>query len=280
MEARLKQGQTTFSRSARKMWSVPDFRHPVYDSVRPWLERLAEPSLEALNALAAQAGLRTERGKPVRFVPPSTTTPYYEVQVHETGEVHTRPGNMHDLFNALVWLAFPRTKARINAMHAAEIPREAGRRGRVRDMLTIFDEGGAIVACADAELVAMVRGFRWRELFWGSRERLRAAMRFVVPGHAVLEKALAPWPGIACKAIFVAPGEDLDASAARWLAEHASGTPRDLAPLPVFGYPGWLPESERAEFYDDERYFRPLRADRRSLPAARNEPLRRAAGSE
>ena len=85
-----------------------------------------------------------------------------------SGEVHTRPENHHDLFNALCWLAFPRTKARINALHAAEIPREGGRRGRLRDLLTIFDEGGALVACADARLNSLIREFRWRELLLGA----------------------------------------------------------------------------------------------------------------
>jgi hypothetical protein len=32
-------------------------------------------------------------------------------------------------------------------------------------------------------------------------------------------------------------------------------SPRDLAPLPLYGLPGWLPQNEA--FYDDERYFRP-----------------------
>ena len=76
---------------------------------------------------------RTEGGKTIRFVPRSTSDPYYEIQVYETGQVQTRADNRHDLFNALAWLAFPKTKARINAMHAAEIPREretnGGRRG-------------------------------------------------------------------------------------------------------------------------------------------------------
>jgi len=44
---------------------------------------------------------------------------------------------------------------------------------------------------------------------------------------------------------------------AAWLAAlPASATPRDLAPLPVFGYPGWLPQSAGAAFYDDTRVFR------------------------
>ena len=179
----------------------------------------------------------------------------------------TRADNLHDWFNALAWLAFPRTKARLNAMHAAEIPREGGRRGRLRDMLTIFDEGGALVVSDDAELVGLVREMRWRELFWDCREKLGRAMRFVVLGHAVLEQALEPRPGITCKAIFVSPEgsvvsplRSLDEQAAQWLAGCGPrATPADLAPLPVFGYPGWLPASADPAFYDDERYFRRAR---------------------
>lgn len=202
--------------------------------------------------------MRTAAGKPVRFVAPSAADPYYEIHVHQSGCVSTRLQNRHDLFNALVWLAFPRTKAAINALHAAEIPRESGRRGRLRDLLTIFDEGGAIVVCAEAELEALIRGFRWKELFWDRREQVRRDLRFIVLGHAVLEQALEPRPGITCKVIFAPPDADPDACAAQWLHAHAAGgTPKLLAPLPVFGYPGWLPETASEAFYADERYFRP-----------------------
>jgi hypothetical protein len=207
-------------------------------------------------------GLRTESGRPVRFVAPSGGDPYYEVHLFRTGRVQTRAGNRHDAFNALCWLAFPRTKARINALHAAEIPREGGRRGRLRDLLTILDEGGVLVSCADAELNALIRDFRWKELFWARRERVRAAMRFLVLGHATLEQAVEPWPGITCKALFVDPQRDPDAQAAEWLARlPPDASPRMLAPLPVFGYPGWHPGSARIEFYDDARYFRPGMAE-------------------
>ena len=223
--------------------------------MRPWLG--AGRSLERLNEAAAARGLRTESGRPVRFVPPAGVERSYEVSVHETGRVATRADSLHDWFNALAWLAFPRTKARVNAMHAAEIPREGGRRGRLRDLLTIFDEGGALVVCDDAELVALLRGFRWKELFWEKRDRMKASMRFLVLGHAVLEQALEPRPGITCKALFVGSHADFDRQAAAWLAAlPAAATPRDLAPLPVFGYPGWLPGNVGAAFYDDTRVFR------------------------
>ncbi len=226
--------------------------HPIFDSVRCQFERLKDFSLASFNRLAEESGIRTESGRPIRFVSPSASDPYYEVHLYETGLVQTRPDNTHDLFNALAWLAFPRTKARINAMHASEIPLEKGKRGRLRDMLTIFDEGGAIAVCG-GEVAALVREARWAELFLERHSDLRI---FVV-GHAVLEQALTPHPGITCKIIFADPGSDLDARAAHWLATEGK-TPRDLPPLPVFGYPGWFEGSAKAGFYSDERYFRPL----------------------
>ncbi|HVJ25783.1 MAG TPA: DUF3025 domain-containing protein, partial [Burkholderiales bacterium] len=189
------------------------------------------------------------------FVPPGAKDAYYEIKVYETGRVETRPDNLHDFFNALIWLAFPRSKARINALHAAEIPREGGKRGRLRDLLTVFDEGGAIVECEHQALIALLDAMRWKALFWEQRENVRRAMRITVFGHAALEKAAEPWPGIACKALIVQPGADLDGAVHAWLGALEPGaSPRDLTPVPVFGYPGWV--AQDAGFYDDPRYFR------------------------
>ena len=193
----------------------------------------------------------------MRFVPPGPEDPYYETGVFESGRVATRPESLHDWFNALAWLAFPRTKARINALHAREMPRgEKGRRGPLRDPLTIFDEGGAIVVCSDRNLLSLLADASWKTLFLENRERVLGAMRIVVFGHAVQEQAVEPRPGITCKAI-VLPAGDLDAGAARWLAEAPAGTsPKALLPVPIFGYPGWYPGQDSA-FYEDKRYFRP-----------------------
>ncbi len=198
--------------------------HPIFEPYRGALERLiargsegraasgsegraasgAWPDAAQLDALAGELGVapRNAVGLPIRFVDPATAPRDYEMHIYSTGRVPTRPGNLHDLFNALVWLRFPRLKAALNAMHAAHIPHEGGRRSRLRDLLTLLDEGGALVACADPALAGLVRGFRWRELFWERRAQLERAMRVLVVGHAVLEKALAPWPGITCKAVF------------------------------------------------------------------------------
>ena len=255
------------------------FAHPIFDPMRPALARLAReadwPDHARLDALAADLGRmpQTRSGRRIRFVPPAPRGAQgenYELRVNARGEVATRPRNWHDLFNALAWCLFPRTKASLNAIHASEIPLHRDRRGPARDLLTIFDEGGALVASSDPELIALIRAFRWRTLFWTERERLLKGLRIVVCGHAVLEQALMPWPGITCKALLV-PVEDtllhasaealtevLDAAAAAWFDAYArSSSPRDLAALPVFGCPGWSEGSARPEFYADARYFRP-----------------------
>lgn len=194
----------------------------------------------------------------MRFVPPGARDASYELKVFCTGEVETRTDSQHDFFNALVWLAFPRTKARLNALHAAEIPRETGQRGRLRDLLTIFDEGGAIVQCDEPALLDLLRNFEWKKLFWDNREKVSKSMRIAVFGHAVMEQALQPWPGITCKAIVVPAAANADAATHAWLGALQPGaSPRDLAALPIFGYPGWTAQDEA--FYGDTRYFRPLR---------------------
>ena len=212
-------------------------------------------TLDDLNRFAA--GLKTESGKPVRFVPPGPDDPYYEVGVYESGRVSTRPENLHDWFNALAWLAFPVTKARINALHARALPHEPkGRRSPLRDLLTIFDEGGAIVVCHDEELLALLRSGQWKALFLTNRERVLRSMELVVFGHAIQEQALDPRPGITCKAI-VLSGGNLDVGAAQWLADAPPGaSPKILLPIPIFGYPGWS-DGQDAAFYSDKRYFRP-----------------------
>ena len=134
---------------------------------RPWLapllpvaqQILAAPEWRlALNDAARLAGLSNHRGLPIHFVRqadlPSGLA--YEEFISTAGAVPTRD-NLHDFFNALVWLTFPNIKKQLNALQAAEIARRAacvsagmveGSRGKLRDAATIFDENAALLICA------------------------------------------------------------------------------------------------------------------------------------
>jgi hypothetical protein len=256
-------------------------RSPMFAPLRALAEKLPAlgwPNTEVLNHVAVQTGRRivNARGQRIWFVPAGTPRAHsafgFEPRTFATGEVEVRPVNWHDLFNVLVWIAFPTVKASINGRHCQALEAERGKRSPTRDALTHFDEDGVIVLCADASLSAMLREFRWKELFWNRREDVRRAMRFVVFGHALYEKALAPFVGMTGKALIFdvtrealeLEGEPARAQIDRLAALHVWNpermlSPRELAPLPVLGVPGWWDANAQREFYDNTDYFRPGR---------------------
>jgi len=258
---------------------------PWFASVRHVVERLpAErfPALDELNALARERNARSGDGAAIVFVPAAERgrglANHYEVRAFRAGEVQTRPDSWHDLFNALAWLAFPRTKAMLNRLHHDELVRRWGEpnRGTARDVLTLFDEGGVIVACADPTLAGLLAAFRWKELFWARRAEAVAAMRFLVFGHAILERALAPYKAVTAKALVIdvaaqaaalpaaALADALDARAAEYFERPgALDSTGALHPLPVLGIPGWTAENEDPSYYDDKKVFRPGRTGAR-----------------
>jgi hypothetical protein len=196
----------------------------------------------------------------------------YERQIFAAGTVATRCGSWHDLFNALVWLSFPRTKAALNGLHVAELGRGdgTGPRGPLRDQATLFDEGGMIVASSEAHLGALLRDFQWRALFLTERAEVAAAMRFLVFGHALLAKAMRPYKAMAARA-FVVPVDPsvfnlavpqqlavLDAAAARAVGQRDLFARREsFTPVPVMGIPGWADDNRTPAYYDDVSVFRP-----------------------
>lgn len=235
----------------------------------------AWPSVSDLQRLAGPQ-IVSGGGAPIGFVdsgaPASPDLPY-EQRIFRSGQVPCRSHDWHDLFNALVWLAFPRAKAALNARHVREMAQEApGKRGRVRDALTLFDEGGLIVVSTDSVLLQLVREFQWKALFWQRRAELTRHMRFFAFGHALYEKALAPFVGITASAVLLEVDEVFLAAepraqltlADRRVSEilgsgHLVRSPQDFSPLPVLGVPGWSPSTEDERFYENLRYFRPGR---------------------
>lgn len=236
------------------------------------------------HALDARVGTIKSGGDvPLRFVEdggraPAAFEDRYEPRIFLRGEIRCRRRNWHDLFNALVWLTFPRAKAALNLRHYREL---SARRARVRanrspveDALTLFDESGLIVVSADRSLTRELDAFAWKTLFWEKRARVAAAMRFYVFGHAIYEKALAPYPGITGRALCFEAGPDFmdrplaaqiewldEALAARLCDPATMRATRELAPVPVLGVPGWHAPGVDAGYYEDARYFRSRRRD-------------------
>lgn len=239
------------------------------------------PESAELNALLDER-LCNSAGVPIRFVCAGDAAQRggegHEARIYRSGEIAMRPANWHDLFNALAWITYPQTKRELNRLHGEHIRAEAergqrGQRGTARDLLTLFDEDGMLVACADPGLAGLLVNFRWKELFWARRAEVVRAMRFQVFGHALADKLRAPFRGLTAKALLLAvdpelftrtPEEqltELDARAASCIRDASMlASTRVLAPLPVLGIPDWHADNARAEYYDDTEYFRPGRS--------------------
>jgi len=258
---------------------------PMFAPLAPVIERLPEdhfPTLAELNRLCAEREVVSGGGGPLQFVPQEAKMGEpYEKRVFVYGNVLTRNGNWHDLFNALVWISFPKTKAAINRHHFREMQaRKSGEaRGPVRDVLTLFDESGVVIASSDASLSELITGFQWKNLFWNRREDVVRGMRFHLFGHALYEKALDPYKGVTGKSVIVDVSaaefewtlpqqlSSLDAQLARAFADmRGLNSTEDYAPLPILGVPGWIEDNASERYYEDTQQFRPGRAREREQP--------------
>lgn len=237
-------------------------------------KRQCWPSLDEYNALL-DPPIHGAGGARIRFVAQGRKATRmedgYEARIYLTGEVQTRAENWHDFFNALVWLSFPLAKSALNARHFAAISLDPDNpaRGRQRDALTLFDESGVAVVCANDDLAELLREHRWKELFWERREEVRNQMKFFVFGHSLHEKALQPYIGFTGKGLLLKVDADflarsgqeqlLDGMIARRFIGDTPPTTRDFTPIPLLGVPGWWPGNEDAAFYDNTAYFRARR---------------------
>lgn len=266
----------------------------------PWLtpfERWLGPTdprpsgrleLRGLNAFAESRALALADGRPLRFVEATGDAHLpYELGIAETGCVPTRctgQGMVHDWFNALCWLRWPAIKARLNRLQADAICAQPeslhGRRGALRDAITLFDENGALLIGATDDVLTCWRSFDWRGLFVERRALFGHRAQVLVVGHALLEKLQVPYKAICAHALAidtsaetgsnddagydgdaiedcdVVEGLDrVDAAVARRLDPDLLHRDR-LMPLPVLGIPGWWPENADPAFYNDASVFR------------------------
>lgn len=245
---------------AQSICASPDWRH-------------------ALNAAADALAIQNYSGKPIQFVPQSSLPSgmAYEAFIGATGKVPTRD-NLHDFFNALVWLTFPKIKVQLNTLQATEIARvgsnvarrveHGGTRGKLRDGATIFDENAALFITCDTSYVAALRAHQWKELFLNRRDAFARVCNIYLFGHALMEKLVMPYKAITAHAWVLHVDTDFFARSAQdkltWI-DHAIAlqlaaglATTDFTPLPVLGIPGWWTVQD-VPFYEDSAVFRPAR---------------------
>ena len=281
----------TYPGKLSRMKKVPEWNKeallhsPLFAPLHPILADIRSnglPTLQDCNALLAALPLTVQNGMPLRFVAQAVgkqpLEAQYEPRCYLKGEVQMREHNWHDLFNALVWLTFPKTKAVLNARHyhaltnISDLPTNAGR-GAVRDANTLLDESGVIIVYAAThsgdELAMLLRHFKWKELFWQRRKQMKTTMEFYLFGHGLYEKALQPYVGMTGQGLLMAvepaffswPLKKQLAYLDRLLADHLAApehcrSTRDLSPVPLLGRPGWTPDNDDERYYDNTAYFR------------------------
>jgi Protein of unknown function (DUF3025) len=248
---------------------------PIIDWQAPWWQPWRELGKQVIahvqSGSSVHQALNAYSREDMRFVPQSALpeSQAYEAFIFETKSVPTRD-NLHDFFNGLAWLRFPRTKARLNALQYEEISSHGVQplRGAMRDALTLFDENAAFL-CANlhAPVVAALRERDWQAAFQTHRALLEAHPP-VLFGHALLEKLVSPYKSVTAH---VFPAQDahyfvantdldaLDAAVAKQLQASAL-LPKPFVPLPVLGVPLWWAANENADFYADSAVFRAPRS--------------------
>jgi hypothetical protein len=143
-----------------------DWSAPWLAPYRAWGQPLAQLVLQgagvaqALNAGAAQFAIESIAVNLLPKFVPQAELPAgmaYEQFIFDERRVPTRDG-LHDFFNGLAWLHFPKLKAHLNALQAAQIAR-AGvqtQRGAVRDALTLFDENAALLLAPEPLWLSLI----------------------------------------------------------------------------------------------------------------------------
>ena len=236
---------------------------------------------DAFNQAATRNAIENHRGRPLRFVDQADLPAgmAYEAFISRTGQVPSRP-NLHDFFNALVWLRYPRAKAQLNALQAAELTRRevhgtlpgqqgsGSTRGALRDRATIFDENAAILISADAALERALQAHAWHDALVDRRAAFGVTCEVRLFGHALIEKLVNPYKAITAHgwilpvetSYFALSALERAALVDRMLTDRLQEGLLDTAPtpLPVLGVPGWW-QPQDAAFYADASVFRPQR---------------------
>lgn len=231
----------------------------------PWLAPFARRGATVAMQVDAKPGsvsaaLNATGAAPVHFVPQSQLPrgQAYEAFIALENACPTRDG-LHDFFNGLVWLTFPRAKRQLNRLQASEISVAGVRptRGPLRDAATLFDENGAVLQGPQV-LWQALQARDWHHLFVELRPLWQDA-HLLVFGHALMEKLVQPRKGMTAH-VLRGPETVLDVTLLDTWLEHALRHDhlevKPFAPMPVLGVPGWDAGNVDPGYYADRTVFR------------------------
>lgn len=262
-----------FIAPAREGLDAHLFDQPIFAALESDRDLLVSPGWPVLAHLNQRvAGLRHAiTGQSISLVAPiEVDRENYEARIFRTGAIATRVDNWHDLFNALVWMRFPRIKSALNHAQVRDMDAIGGlKRTRRQAALTQFDEAGAIVVLRDAGLLEAWDCHDWPGLFLQRRSAwIDGSAHLHVFGHALFEHALNRAMLLVGKCIVLVAGDGLTAGridqqvADAIQSRRALLDPQDLRPLPLAGIPGWHRQLQDADFYCNQPCFRSLRPGR------------------
>lgn len=258
-------------------WQPLAFTRPPFDQLAHHADLLGGgdwPSLDALNQ-RLRGLVHPVSGAALAFIHQDQALfrdgLHYERRIHDHGRIATRAASWHDLFGALAWIDWPRTKLALNRLQVADLAVQGrGNRTRRQQSLTHVDEAGLMVAASDPSLLAAIQAHDWFTLFLARRAAWGREIVVHVFGHALHELARTPHLTLAGKALLfhvdaallaaprAAQVAALDAAAADAIgAGRLAADPRDQPSLPLSGIPGWRAGNDDAGFIANGECFRP-----------------------
>lgn len=198
---------------------------------------------------------------------------YYEDFISQSQQIPMRANNWHDLFGALIWCLFPKSKQLMNQLHMAQIQQFGSKeRTKVRHKLTLLDECGVLLCVKPSQrfMLDLLRDHQWLDAFYQHKAQWKE-LNPIIFGHANYEMATRPFIGLTGKLWCIELPEQAevligikgynfvdDLLAKQLVQAELLLDNQQLSPLPLLGVPDWYKEQEPA-FYADTSYFRPKR---------------------
>ena len=235
------------------------------------------PSCQALQSLLPY-DIENLNGKTIEFVEQNPEQDFsavaYEEFIYEHGHVPTRAKSWHDIFGAMSWCLFPRTKALLNKLHHDDIKQNGKeKRSTLRNALTLFDECGVLLVTKNTDLLSKLKDHKWQSAMVENRELWHQAVEEGVAvyqfGHANYEMLTKPFIGLTGKWLALDMSAEVlslplnvqyrlvDEKLAEKIRQGCLNDNSHMSPLPLLGVPGWYDENKEPEFYENTEYFRP-----------------------